>query len=259
MKLTILTVPSRLGMATKLAAELYYSPVFVDYDLNPTLAHAHAWESGYHDRDHDDEWVGVIEDDAILADTPWVGGSWGDGRKFIPPGGGALERMLSDAPTDIVSGYLGTGRPQSNQEDIAITLHMDPDPVWLIHHRVRHHVAVFMRAKLVPRAVEHMRRNPNIPCDEALSIWAQQAFQPVSYCFPCMFDHDDGVLPAVQKEQRRITVDDFTPRRAWEVGVREEYPASNARFLDPITDKLYGRRLGKVQRSFRTALSHSTG
>ncbi|AXQ64480.1 glucosyltransferase [Gordonia phage Neville] len=254
MSLVVLTVPERLERGRALADSLG-AWMWVDVHSNPTIAHADAWKDAAQRITWSDEWVGVIEDDAIPIWDQGVGGSFRGRIENAPPRGGLLGQMLSTAPCNIVSGYLGTSRPQSNQDDIALTLHLS-DPAWIVSRQLRHHVAVFMRARLVPRAVKYMREHPNTPCDEAISIWAQQALEPVAYCNPSLFDHDDDLPPAVRADQRRLAVGDG-PRRAWHTGTRESYPATDARFLDAVSEKIYRRRYGEIQGAFRSPISHS--
>lgn len=261
MKLVVLTVPERSTNGRALAEDLD-ARLHVDMFNDPTRAHAEAWKLGLLEAESDDEWVGVIEDDAIPAwwvggsheaienmNTPrWVGGSYDDTQYEETPRWGLIDEMLSNAPSPIVSGYLGKGRPKSMQGWAEAGT--QKDVAWLLCHRLLHHVAVFMKASLVAQAVDQAFRFPNVPCDEALSVWAQGRGYPVAYSNPSMFDHLDAE-PVVSPSQRRLTDPDPVARIAWTLGVRESYPADSFAWLDPISERMYGSRFEQKQGSLR--------
>ncbi|AYR03258.1 glycosyltransferase [Gordonia phage Octobien14] len=230
LSLCVLTVPSREEQARRLAEELGAS-LHIDHYGSPTKAHANAWYEALADArcksaHYTEDWVGVIEDDAILAD----GATRDD-----------LMHMLRKAPADIVSGYLGRAKPADTQPHIEQALKHDPH--YVITYRLLHHVAVFMRAKHVAKAAAYLREHPKFPCDEALGIWAQTAGEPVAYSVPSQFDHMDSEPVILGRPV--TTGDPAEPRIAWVLGDRDDWDGKRIQLLDQPTRNRYGRRYGQ--------------
>lgn len=227
LSLTVLTVPERESQGRALARRLK-AKVVVDEKREPTRAHAEAWYRAVEAADDGDSWVGVIEDDAVPAEG------------LTRPG---LEAMLNVAPADVVSGYLGTGRPWDAQSWIKAAVERDPH--FVVSFQVLHHVALFMRARLAADAADYLFGS-RFPCDEGLTVWAQRKGVPVAYCYPSVFDHADEDSMIDRGPDRVGEV-----RKAWASGVRDGWDASSLVLLDRPTVIRYGRRYEQVQGAFR--------
>lgn len=190
-------------------------------DRGATPNHIQAWEEAYESNTIGAEWLAVIEDDA-------------QPEPFIHQDMGLI---LAEAPTPIVSGYLGTGRPPQYQHLIADA--MELEPTWIVCDELLHHVAVFVRTELVPSLIESMKNRPSFPCDEAVSVWAQNNGHPVGYPVPSPFDHEDGV-PVIADELRSQPI--CEARRAWSVGSWSMRDADRIVLLDQKTRNRYGSR-----------------
>lgn len=203
---------TRKNDATELAESLSAGLTLDDGRLGSNANHARAW--GMCDKSAD--WVGVVEDDAIPA----------------PDILRQLDLMLSAAPTEVVSGYLGTGRPQSRQEYIQAAI--QADPTWVVATKLLHHVAVFARPHWVPAFAQKLATSHQA-CDTALGELLRKRGMPVGYCMPSLFDHRDET-PLIERGNRRPLA-----RVAWRHGVREDWSGPVA-FLDGDTRARFGGR-----------------
>ncbi|QNN99456.1 glycosyltransferase [Gordonia Phage Sephiroth] len=236
LSICVLTVPSREEQARRLALELGAS-LHIDHYESPSKAHANAWFNALADvfgtEGWEDSWVGVVEDDAILAD----GATRDD-----------LLAMLREAPTDIVSGYLGRARPADAQPLIDQALKQDPH--YLVTYRLLHHVAVFARAKHAADIASYLRKYSKFPCDEALGLWAQSAGLPIAYSVPSQFDHMDSE-PVILG--RTVTGNPQEPRIAWVFGDRDDWGQERTQLLDQPTVNRYGKRFPAARRPAQPA------
>ncbi|QGH75850.1 glucosyltransferase [Gordonia phage Syleon] len=231
LSITVLGVPSREQQAIALSDALE-SHLLIDRTCGGTTGHALAWELAAESTGPDD-WVGVVEDDAILAD----GATRDD-----------LLAMLREAPTDIVSGYLGRARPADAQPHIDQALKHDPH--YLVTYRLLHHVAVFARAKHAADIASYLRKYSKFPCDEALGLWAQSAGLPIAYSVPSQFDHMDSE-PVILG--RTVTGNPSEPRIAWVFGDRDDWDQERTQLLDQPTVNRYGKRFPAARRPAQPA------
>ncbi|UDL15344.1 glycosyltransferase [Gordonia phage Kudefre] len=231
LSICVLAVPSRLQQAQALSDQLE-SHLLIDSTCQASTAHALAWECAAEYMEADD-WVGVVEDDAILA----------DGATRVD-----IEAMLNASPTDIVSGYLGRARPADAQPLIDQALKHDPH--YLVTYRLLHHVAVFTRAKHAADIASYLRKYSKFPCDEALGLWAQSAGLPIAYSVPSQFDHMDSE-PVILG--RTVTGNPQEPRIAWVFGDRDDWDQERTQLLDQPTVNRYGKRFPAARRPARPA------
>lgn len=209
-------------------------PAYVSWDdgtLGCAENHLRAWEAL---AEEDAEFGLVLEDDAV----PVAG--------FL----NELSKMLVVAPTDLVSLFLGKGRPPHWQPELAKVFgSLDrrinpqaPDPSWLIADELLHGVAVAMKASLIgdmiaavrPRVSPPRRRSRGslrvcpLPIDEAIGAWARSAGIRVSYAYPSIVQHAD--LPTLitthlSGHPGETGVRD-QPRRAWAMGIRRQWDST---------------------------------
>lgn len=211
---------ARRDQALDLAGKLGGPAVFDDGLLGSTRNHVRAWKEAYMDGG---DIVGVVEDDAITVD----------------PIREHMDRILAESPAPIVSGYAGTGRPPQYQTLIAEAL--KANPTWIIADELLHHVAVFVRRQHVPSLITYLESHPNFPCDEALSVWAQNNRLPVAYAIPSPFEHRDDE-PVIRDQDRAQPVREA--RKAWRHGVRETWAGGRVVLLDQKTKNRYGHLYG---------------
>jgi hypothetical protein len=209
--------PDRLAAAYGIAYDLN-AWITLDSDgIGSSRNHARAWRDAYNLDPA--EFVSVVEDDAIPA----------------IPIREHMARILAESPAPIVSGYLGSGRPPQYQPLIAEAL--KADPTWIIADELLHHVAVFVRRQYVPSLIAYLEAHPNFPCDEALSVWAQNNRLPVAYPIPSPFQHRDDE-PVIRNQDRAQPVREA--RKAWRHGVRETWVGGRVVLLDQKTKNRYG-------------------
>lgn len=194
---TVVGHTARAIHAASLARNLKAQLVMDDGTLGADANHLRAWAIEPHPNAN---WVGVLEDDA-------------------QPVAGFAEQVdvaLAAAPTDIVSLYLGTGRPLRWQERMAhATDQSDEDGAhWITSTHLLHAVAAAIRSELRDDWLSFAHRNTQ-PIDERMSAWCRARGHLVSYTSPSLVDHRDG--PTLVSHR------DDTPRRAWRTGTHETW------------------------------------
>jgi len=129
--------------------------------------------------DLDSEWSVVLEEDAV----PVV-----DFRS-------QLDEVLTAAPTDIVSLYLGRLRPPQYQDKIgdALAKAQANDAHFIVSNHCLHAVALAVRTNLVPYMLAGMK--PYLPVDQAIGRWCRQRGHHIAYSVPSICDHRD--LPSL--------------------------------------------------------------
>lgn len=135
---------------------------------------------GNHDRAHQllvglgEPWSVVLEDDSV-------------------PVEGFRDQLgcaLADAPTDVVSLYLGRLRPPQFQRAIgaAVAAADGCGADWIVSDRMYHGVGYAIRTELVESL---MSFELSVPVDERISAWAMAGGRDVGYCWPSLVDHAD--------------------------------------------------------------------
>ena len=149
-------------------------------------------------------WSVVLEDDAIPVEN------------FRPQ----LDEALDNAPTPIVSLYLGRKRPPHLQDFIRQAIHHadQQDACYITATAMLHAVGVAIRTDLVQPMLD-ATESVAPPWDYTIGTWAQAEHHTISYLVPSLVDHaDDDTL---------ITHPDKMPRAkgrtAWRTGTRTNW------------------------------------
>lgn len=152
----------------------------------------------------DADWLVVMEDDCVP----------------VPDFNDQLGMILDAAPTDVVSLYLGSGRPPAWQDRVlkALTAAEAIDAHFALCRKCLHGVAVAIRTHHVPDLLEYLN-NTNQPVDYSIGDWADINNIPVSYPIPSICDHLD--TPTLFEHPDRLPR--TTPRKAHRVGSRDEW------------------------------------
>ncbi|ASZ74785.1 glucosyltransferase [Mycobacterium phage Phabba] len=174
----------------------------------------------------EDTWGVVFEDDAL----PVVGISE------------QIRSALQNAPTPVVSFYLGRGRPPHAQHAIQRAMGMISvdgiDPSFLVHSGMLHCVGYAILTSEIHSLIEYMpwHLRTDTPPDEIISRWAQRGPKClVSYTWPSLVDHNDE-LPTTIVDRRSMIMEEIwgaqdereadppkLERKAWNVGRREAW------------------------------------
>lgn len=198
----IVAHPSRIPQSRELHKQLPYSAVTVDYEgVGNGENHLRCWREV---AQKDADWYTVIEDDAILCDN------------FLRHLGEAQEQ----APTDVVSWYVGTGRPTRFQGRMPRRLAAADrtHSTWFVSNFMFHAVAISIRANRVRNMLAFCENLPNDVADDRLTKWVQHARLRVAYSIPSLVDHSDGksLNPRAATSQR-VAWRFGEPTRPWTV------------------------------------------
>lgn len=188
---------SRLGAATKLASQLHANPTIDWEDLGERWCHQ---ETLRHLLDTDADWYVLLEDDAIPC------------ANFTEH----VTEALDEAPSPIVSLYLGTGRwagtvpkLQAPYLQKSIALAEQHGAEWILGKGMWHAVAIAVRRDHAASLLAHWE-GARSATDLATSGYIQAHRIPVAYTWPSHVDHDDST--------RIVTTGDKpVTRRAWAV------------------------------------------
>lgn len=151
-------------------------------------------------------WLVVLEDDAQPV----------DGFRD------QLGMALSVAPTRLASLYMGTGYPAQYQQKFIDSA--QEDVCWLLHKQLRHAVGYAVHASIARGLLIRLEKlvSQRWAADDAISKWAVENREMVSYANPSLVDHEDGKtvidyrmhLGYYQAPGRN------RPRKAYKVGTR---------------------------------------
>jgi GR25 family glycosyltransferase involved in LPS biosynthesis len=160
--------------------------------------------------DHDATWSVVLEDDAQPIDDFHY----------------QLEHALLNAPTPVVSLYLGKAYPVWWQPRIQVAIeHAQAERAsFIVAKHLLHCVGVAIKTPLVPYVVRTPQQPHAWPIDEHIGMVAQRHFQQpaIAYTWPSLVDHEDG--PTLQQHNDGLP---RTPgRKAWLTGTREQWDSS---------------------------------
>lgn len=124
------------------------------------------------------DWCVVLEDDAVPIARPWHD---------------QLEDVLRNAPTPLVSLYLGQQRPPQYQHKVkyAVALADAEQAHYIVADVLLHAVAVAVRADHLNDMLETVAAHHDMPIDEAISRWAILCDMGVTYCWPSIVEHAD--------------------------------------------------------------------
>jgi hypothetical protein len=159
---------------------------------------------------HGAEWSVVLEDDA----------------QPINNFSAQLEQALLNAPTPVVSLYLGRKFPQWWQQHIATAIErvQTINASYIVTDYLLHCVGVAVKTDFIPCIVD---RPTHLPIDEHISEAARRYLNKpsVAYTWPSLVDHEDGP-PVISAHN------DGTPRtpgrKAWHAGPRQHWDSTTA-------------------------------
>lgn len=175
----------REAMAKQLAVDVEADVFMDDGTLGCEQNHRRAWEHLAHAKT---EFALVLEDDAIP----------------VPDFTHQAIQALAVAPSDVVSLYLGTGRPiwfelagrgsaqrlQPLIRDAVNQAHTE-QACFITAPKLFHGVAVAIRTPLIGSMLTHTRVSPK-PIDFAIGDWCVTEGHTVAYTVPSLCNHDDG-------------------------------------------------------------------
>ena len=174
----------------------------------------------------------------------WLAESWRDGSgnpwsvvledDALPVQGfqEQLKAVLDKSPCDVVSLYLGRGRPPQWQTSIQRVITED------VHFyrapELLHHVGVAVRSKYVATMLTQLNRVDlsRVPIDEAIGKWVRQRRKTVAYCHPSIVDHDHRMTSTIMEHTSRHKTesgernDPREIRKAWAFGSRRRWNSS---------------------------------
>ncbi|QEM41561.1 n-acetylglucosaminyltransferase [Gordonia phage Forza] len=182
-----------LNLAEDLGASLALDK---DRRWGPGVNHMRAWILG---NTSECDWIVVVEDDAILC------------TDFLLH----AEKALEDAPTPLVSFYLGTNYPShlarkaKELVEHAEKYHLE----WVKLYTLNHAVCVAIQQTHVDDMLDYVSKLKKRPIDEAITEWAQRRRIEASYPTVSLVDHRDET-PVIQQQERSDTTARTLPRRA---------------------------------------------
>lgn len=194
---TVVGDSRRKILATRLADRLEASLALdVDGRWGPGVNHARAWVLGNTEKC---DWICVIEDDAILC------------TDFIR----LSEKALANAPTPVVSFYLGSNYPTNlAPRAVEVQRHAEDNKQdWLQLNTLNHAVCVAIRESHVDDMLRYVTDRPKLDIDAAMSEWAQVRGIKVSYPTVSLVDHLDDE-PVIDQHKRSDHQSRGKPRKA---------------------------------------------
>ena len=194
---------NRRDMANQLANQV--EAAYISFD-DGTLGfgnHRRVWQLV---ADEHKDWAVVLEDDAM----PVAG--------FTQQ----LTAALHNAPTPIVSLYLGNDDRTPPNITAAVAKAKACDAAYILGRQVRHAVALAIKTEHVASMLTYVDRRRYFPIDDAINGWhaRQMTHTLVTYTAPSLVDHKDG--PSVI-ERHRDGLPRNTPRKAIHVGTRRNW------------------------------------
>lgn len=149
------------------------------------------------------DWCVVLEDDALPVEG------------FTQQ----VEQALTASPCNIVSLYLGQGRPPQWQARVSQAIHAAEldDACWIVGRRLLHGVAVAIRTHLIPSMLDHITSSTR-PIDFAIKDWAVEAGHDIAFTQPSLVNHADGPTLIQRDDSARTET-----RTAWRVGTRHTW------------------------------------
>ena len=140
-----------------------------------------------------------------------------DDAQPIPDFNAQLRAALKEAPTQIVSLYLGTSNPIHWQDAIARSVAVAD--AWIVGQHLIHGVGYCIHRDLIDTIIDHL--HPDFaPIDEQISSYTYPHHVLVAYTHPSLVDHEDGP-PCITK--RADGAPRNKPRKAWELGGRDNW------------------------------------
>lgn len=144
-----------------------------------------------------------------------------DDAQPIPDFLAQLRAALKEAPTQIVSLYLGTSNPIHWQDAIrrSVAAAESGGHAWITSTHLIHGVGYCIHRDLIDAIIEHL--HPDFrPIDEQVSAYTYPNHILVSYTYPSLVQHEDG--PSCIAVHADGAPRD-KPRKAWAVGGRTNW------------------------------------
>ena len=148
------------------------------------------------------DWFCILEDDA----------------QPIPDFERQLHAALKEAPSLIVSLYLGTSNPIHWQD--AIRRSVAVAEAWIVGTHLIHGVGYCIHADLIDELIENLDPHSRRPIDEQISAWTAPNHILVGYTNPSLVDHEDGPS-CIEKHPDGAPRN--KPRKAWNYGGRTNW------------------------------------
>lgn len=188
---------ARIVEATDLARTVNAAVTMDDGRLGADGNHLLAWADT---RRRESEWAVVLEDDAQPV------------ARFLEQ----VDLALAAAPADVVSFYLGRGRPARWQYVIPGALNQADQchAHWITTDHMLHAVAVAMRTRLREDWLSWAQSSV-LPIDQRLGAWCRARGHTIAYTIPSLVEHAD--LPTLVRDRGPRT----RPRCAWRTGMRD--------------------------------------
>ena len=176
-----------------------------------------------------DDGIGILANhDRALAYLADSGSEWAiileDDAQPIPDFINQAEAALTHCPTNVASLYLGRNYPTRGQTHIRSLL--EHDPHWIVHHQLRHAVAVAIRPTLIPHLLAAVKDITHLPADYRWGAGLQHLHEPIAYSNPSLVNHHDNtpVITTLASGQPRTRTQ---PRTAWHAGTRDTWTSSH--------------------------------
>lgn len=219
--IAICSHPRRARDAERLAAQVQAEVIVEDDGYGSEVNHINSWQQLL---ESDGNWGLVLEDDAIP----------------IPNFKRQLEQVLLNAPTSVVSLYLGRSRPPHYQNSIAQVI--GANTPFIVGRVLLSCVAVCVHRDYIPDMLDYVKRqhfservqiksgerNPKdfAPIDEMMSDWTKSLGLAVGYTNPSIVQHADSPTllefhPSKYKESDMSSRNE--KRVAWRIGERREW------------------------------------
>ena len=210
----IVAHPNRKHMAQELGRKVGTACISWDtWGMGAARNHQLAWQYA---KSSDADWLVFLEDDAV----PVTG--------FRTQ----LEQVLRHCPGDIVSLYLGRGRP--DQWQLPISTVISQDVSFFRARTLLHAVGYAIRTPLLKpldRAILHLPAKVELA--EGIGRWARRTNRGIFYARPSIVDHLDGD-PVIADSEREDGQSRAVPphpsggviRKAWLFGDRRDWDSS---------------------------------
>lgn len=210
-QIAIVAHTARAEQAEQLKVDVNADWLSIDNgDLGVEGNHRRCWE--WLTQHNGADWLVVLEDDAIpIADFTTQ-----------------LDQCLAEAPTDVVSLYLGTARPvwyqpmgQPSARKLqpilrdAVARAEVQGTSYITAPQLFHGVAVAIKSHLVPSMLD-LTADSTRPIDYRISDWCEHEGIRVSYPQPSLVDHEDGPSVAIHADREPR----LYARKAYRVGGR---------------------------------------
>lgn len=213
MKIGVVAHPKRIHQAETVRRMTQAEYIRFDHGSEGAIANHTAVWKWMADNVEEREWAVVLEDDAVP----------------VPFFRQQCEKALWQAPTEVVSLYLGRQRPVQSQPRIrsAVKCAEREDAHWILWTSPIFGVAIAIKGSLlIDSMLRWLEKRPETAVDEAISQWciadtgSGPYGHPAAFTWPSLVDHSDGptLIPTRRDGQPRPP-----GRVAWMTGLRDSW------------------------------------